>query len=117
MSKRSVSLLLEDMIEAVETIFRYADGYTFERFHADQRTVDAVVRNLMILGEVAAKMPPDARIRFPEIEWDRIAKTRHRLVHEYFSVDTGIVWRIVQIHLPALLPTLQQARAASDRSD
>ena len=56
MSKRSAIFLIQDMLEAIAKIRRYTAGLTTETFSADEKTVDAVVRNLEIIGE-AAKPP------------------------------------------------------------
>ena len=61
MSKRDVRLLLEDMLESIARIERYTSGLDFGRFSEDERTVDAVVRNLEILGEAARQIPEDIR--------------------------------------------------------
>jgi uncharacterized protein with HEPN domain len=47
MSKRDPGLLLEDIAAAVEKIERYIDGLALDTFKADERTADAVVRNLV----------------------------------------------------------------------
>lgn len=57
MSKRDARLLLQDMLESLEKIERYTAGLTFERFAQDDRTVDAVVRNLEVIGEAARQFP------------------------------------------------------------
>ena len=57
MSRRDWSLLIEDMLEAIGKIEAYLDGYDEATFQADSRTVDAVVRNLEVLGEAANALP------------------------------------------------------------
>ena len=53
MSKRSLGLLVEDIWESIEKIERYTEGMTEDRFQNDEKTTDAVVRNLEIIGEAA----------------------------------------------------------------
>ena len=48
--------------------------------------------------------------RAPDVEWQRIARSRHVVVHDYFDVDYEIVWRIVQVHLPPLRTALVALR-------
>ena len=110
MSKRSVRLLLDDMLEAAERIERYVGGLDQPGFLADEKTSDAVVRNLEIFGEAAAHVPDDFRARTPELEWPRIIGLRNRVVHGYFAVDLELVWRIVVSDLPGLVSRLRALR-------
>ncbi len=96
MSKRSVKLLFEDILESVDKIIDYTDGMSFKEFSADSKTADAVVRNFQVIGEAANRIPKSDRKLYPEIEWDRIRGFRNRIVHHYFGIDLGIVWDIMQ---------------------
>ena len=102
MSRRNARLLLQDMLESLEKIERYTTGLTFERFAWDDRTVDAVVRNLEIIGEAAQQIPSEVRERYPEVPWRRVIGLRNVVVHEYFAVDVEIVWTVVRQSLPEL---------------
>jgi uncharacterized protein with HEPN domain len=81
---------------------RYVADQSFEKFHQDERTADAVVRNLEIIGEAAKQVPAEVRRRHPQVEWTKNAGLRDMLIHGYFGVDLAIVWDIVQTKLPAL---------------
>lgn len=56
MSKREIIILLDDMIEAIRKINQYARGMTYDIFINDLKTIDAVVRNLDIIGETANRI-------------------------------------------------------------
>jgi uncharacterized protein with HEPN domain len=79
------------MIEAIGRIAQYTSGIPREGFLADRMKIDAVVRNLEIIGEAALHMSEETRKRTPDIEWRQIIGLRNRIVHEYFGVDTAIV--------------------------
>ena len=79
-------------------------------FLADEKTSDAVVRNLEILGEAAAHVPYDFKARTPDLEWPRIVGLSNRVVHGYFAVDLEIVWRIVVSDLPDLASRIRALR-------
>ncbi|EME71504.1 hypothetical protein H261_02546 [Paramagnetospirillum caucaseum] len=98
---------IEDMIEAIERIRRYIDGMDERRFVADDRTVDAVVRNLEIIGEAAKRVPAQVAERHPNIPWNRMTEMRNILVHEYHSVDPCIVFDSARHDLPPLLGPLK----------
>ncbi len=102
MSQREPKLLVLDMAEALDRALSYVEGMSYEDFLADQKTKDAVVRNIQVIGEAANRIPEATRMMAPEIEWVRIAKSRHVLVHDYFETDDEIIWRILEVHLPEL---------------
>ena len=106
MSEREPRLLLHDMLEAIERIQSYTIGMNYEQFVRDHKTVDAVLRNLSVLGEAAKRVPETLRNQAPEIDWERIIRSLHIVVHNYFGVDEQIVWRIIEIHLPPLRKAL-----------
>ncbi len=68
---------IDDIIEAVEKIDRYLAGLTIQSFVADERTVDAVLRNFEIVGEAARYVPADVQARFPAIPWPRMRAMRN----------------------------------------
>ena len=91
MSNRDIILLLEDMFASCNKIKIYTKGFSFDDFIADNKTIDAVVRNFEIIGEAANRVPNEFRAAHPEIPWIRISGFRNRLIHEYFGVDYKIV--------------------------
>ncbi len=96
MSKREPKLLLADLLEAVAKIKNYTAGYTYETFIADSKTLDAVIRNFEIIGEVANRLPSEFKEKYPIIDWFRIVGFRNRIVHDYLGIDYKIVWAIIQ---------------------
>jgi uncharacterized protein with HEPN domain len=102
MSKRPIGVLLEDILSAISKIGRYVDGLSQGDFAADEKTVDAVTRNLTVIGEAANRIPADFRSSHPQIKWTEIIGMRNRVVHNYFGVDVQIVWDIIHADLPAL---------------
>jgi uncharacterized protein with HEPN domain len=96
MSKREPALLIQDMLEAIEKIERFISGFSIEGFLEDDRTIDAVVRNLEIMGEAAGRLPEPYRNSHLQIEWPKIIGLRNRIVHAYFGMDLQIIWSILQ---------------------
>ena len=106
MSERPVDLLLSDIIEAIDRIGQYISGMSFDAFSEDQKTIDAVVRNLEIIGEAVRRLPDDYKDSHPDIEWHKVIGLRNRIVHAYFGIDLQIIWQIVGKDLPTLRQTL-----------
>lgn len=102
-------LFLSDIRTSCEKVLRYTAGMTFEGFTADEKTFDAVMRNLAIIGEAVKQLPQEFRDEHPEVEWRRIARFRDIAIHHYFAVDEQIVWDIVQARIPELLAQVGSA--------
>lgn len=108
MSKWSSDLLLSDMKEAAEKIFKYTQGLSFEDFLADDKTIDAVVRNFEIIAEASLRIDEEFRLENPQIEWKKLRGFRNRIVHDYFGIDYEIVWSILTQDLEELVFQLDQ---------
>jgi uncharacterized protein with HEPN domain len=74
----------------------------FATFSADEMRVDAVVRNLEVIGEAAKNIPQAQRDLAPAVEWRKIAGLRDIVAHQYFGIDLNIIWEIVQNRLAEL---------------
>ena len=107
MSKRSPSLLVEDVIESANKILDYTKSLSFEEFIKDGKTVDAVIRNFEIIGVAANRLPEEFKDKHSNIDWHRIRGFRNRIVHDYFGIDYSIVWEIKESFLPNLLQSLK----------
>lgn len=107
MSKRSPELLVADMLEAIAKIERYVGALTDRQFLEDERTSDAVVRNLEIIGEAASRLPDAYRSTAAQVPWHQVVGLRHRIVHEYFGIDLQLVWVIIHTDLPKLREALR----------
>jgi uncharacterized protein with HEPN domain len=99
---------LQDITDAIAKIDRYTRGMTSDTFRADEKTVDAVVRNLIVIGEASRHIPEDVERRHPEVPWDKMRGIRNVVVHEYFGVDAEILWETARHDLPPLRPLLER---------
>ncbi len=109
---RDVELYLVDIAESCRRITAYAEGLSYEQFAGDDKTVDAVARNLGVIGEAVKRLPTAWKKRHPEVDWRKIASLRDILVHAYFGIDLEILWDIVQNKVPALARTVAAMRGA-----
>jgi uncharacterized protein with HEPN domain len=80
----------------------YTESLSKAAFLEDEKTFDAVVRNLEIIGEAVKKLPEALRAQHPNLEWKKMAGLRDILIHEYFGLDAEIVWDIVKSKIPPL---------------
>ena len=108
MSRRSNDFLLEDMLDAANKIVKYTNGMSWEEFQSDEKTIDAVIRNFEIIGEAANRLETQFKIKNSQLKWDELRGFRNRLVHEYFGIDLGIVWAIIQVNLENYIQILEK---------
>jgi uncharacterized protein with HEPN domain len=107
MTAKDPHVYLEDMRAAIERIQRHiADGK--QMFLADEKTQDAVIRQLTIIGEAASKLPRRFTAAHPEPVWKNAIGMRHVLIHDYSRTSIETVWDTVERDLPPLLRTLER---------
>src|SRR4051812_2138464 len=96
---------LSHMLEAAQLARQYVHGVPKDEFLKDRRTQQAIVLNLMTIGEAAARIVNECKefaAAHPEIPWAQMRGMRNRMVHGYFDIDLNIVWDTVQSSLPQL---------------
>ena len=98
--ERDLSLYLHDLLVAMTRIAEYVEGYNFDLFKKDYKTVDPVIRNFEIIGEAAKNLPDYIKEQNPNVPWDEMYLLRNRASHEYFGVDYEIIWDVCKNHLP-----------------
>lgn len=107
MTEKSPLVFLDDIVEVLSKIELYTQSLAADSFSQNDVVVDAVIRNLEILGEAANNLPEEITQRHPEIPWAQMVGLRNLLIHEYFGIDTSIIWAIVSEDLPGLKEKVQ----------
>ena len=108
MSERRDRDYIEDIRAAIARIARYTVDLSREQFEEDERTQDAVMRNLEVIGEAAKSVSAPMRRENPHIPWKDVAGGRDKLIHHYFGVNYAIIWKIIRDELPPLLPQIDE---------
>jgi len=99
MSERDIRLYLNDILESIESIFSYISGIDYKKFSETRMIYNAVIREFEIIGEASKKIPRETRQHYKEISWRNIIAFRNLLIHEYFGVDTRILWNTINTDL------------------
>ena len=107
MPSRDWRLRIQDILDCIEKISRYTEGMDFDNFSRDEKTVDAVVRNLEIIGEAACHVPEELCERYSSLPWSKMRGMRNILAHDYTGVSLPIVWTTIKEDLPPLVSPLQ----------
>ena len=106
MNPRSPVLFFTDIIESIEKIEAYIKDLDYEDFTGNNMAVDAVLRNLEIIGEAARNIPDDIKERYSDVPWKRIIGLRNIVAHVYFGIDTENIWVIITKNLPDTKPMI-----------
>mgnify|MGYP003381700081 CR=1 FL=1 len=99
---RDFRLYIADLIQSCDRITEYVGGSTFESFSNDSMLIDAVARNLEIIGEAVKNIPADTLQLRPEINWSDVARFRDVIAHQYFRVKLTVVWDTIQHELDSI---------------
>lgn len=98
---------LRHMLEAARKAMELLGDRTAAQLKADEVRALALTHLLEILGEAAKGVSTQFTSAHPQIPWAKMAATRDRLIHGYFSVDLDIVWEIVSHDLPPVVKALE----------
>jgi uncharacterized protein with HEPN domain len=105
MSRDDAYLL--DMLVAARKACAFCAEAAWERFEEDELLQNATIRMLEIIGEAAARISAQTKAAHPEVPWKEVIGMRHRLVHEYFRINSRTVWETVQNDLPRLVAAIE----------
>ena len=93
--------------EAVANIEKFLGDIDYDGFQANTMMVNAVIKELEIIGEAANNIGREFRVLHPEIPWDKMIDMRNFLIHEYFGIRTDVVWDTAKNDLPELKSALK----------
>ncbi len=107
-------LFLDDLIESADRILRITEGVDFAEFQGNLSVHDAVLMNLLVIGEAVKNLPEQVRAQAPQINWRAIAGMRDLIAHQYFALDDHIVWDTVTNHVTPLLDAAFEIRKENE---
>ncbi len=105
---RDWTFFLEDILEAANKVIRYTNGMTLESFRSDELVIDAVVRNLEIIGEAAKHLPAEVHEMMPDVEWSKAAAFRDVIAHGYFGLNVHIIWDVTRNKVPGISKSVEK---------
>ena len=91
-----------DIIESIDAIMDFVRDCDYTAFASDRKTYSATLREFIVFGEAIVHIPDDIKAGFPDVEWRLIKDFRNFIVHEYFGIDSEVVWDAVTNELPIL---------------
>jgi uncharacterized protein with HEPN domain len=98
---------VSEILEAMVKIDSYVKGMEYNDFAKDAKTIDAVIRNFIVIGEAAHNVPEEVMKKHAAVPWRLMADMRNFAVHEYWAVELREVWKTIHDDLPPLFPLLR----------
>ena len=123
MSEKKLKLYMVNMRQAADLASSYVAGMSEAEFISDARTQQAVVMNLLIIGESASRLlqsHPEFAERHGDVPWQQLKGLRNRAAHHYFGLDIPSIWKTISIFLPILhekIPVLESDARIVDGDD
>jgi uncharacterized protein with HEPN domain len=98
-------------------IQKYIARLEYEEFTQKDMVIDAVLRNLEIIGEASKNVSEDLRSRYSDIPWGKMVGLRNVVIHSYFGVDLSIVWEIITKNIPEVKPLIEKVLKELNEKD
>ncbi|WP_286171349.1 HepT-like ribonuclease domain-containing protein [Lentibacillus populi] len=96
------------MLSAAVKVEKFTRGVTYDYFLDNDLVFDAVIKNILVIGEATKNIPVEIRKMNPQVEWRKMAGMRDMMIHGYFSINYRIVWDVVQNKIPTLRQQVEQ---------
>jgi len=106
--QRDYQDFLRDILDSIDKILTFTENVSFDDFKKNTMMEYAVVRCLEIIGEAAMRLPPPIKNKYPNVPWKDMVAMRNKVIHEYFGVDSEILWQTVKDDIPALRPLIKE---------
>ena len=106
--KRDELVFLEDILACIQKIEEYLEGITEKEFEVNSEKQDAIIRRIEIIGEAVKGISMETRKKYPGIRWREIAGMRDVVIHQYFGVTIGLVWRVATSDIPKLKAKIEE---------
>ncbi|GMV99576.1 MAG: hypothetical protein AMXMBFR84_07150 [Candidatus Hydrogenedentota bacterium] len=96
------------MLETATYVAERVDGLTRAEFDANVDLRDALAYRIQNIGEAASRLSTAFRETHPNVPWKKIVGMRHRIVHDYLSVDFDLVWEVATTNVRQLAAILRE---------
>ncbi len=95
------------MLEMANNLKDAPKNHKFEEVRKDIILFFGLTKMLEIIGEAAYKLTNEFKAKHPELPWRKIIGMRHVLVHGYNTISPEILWDVIQLDIPPMIPLLE----------
>ncbi|PYE55777.1 HepT-like ribonuclease domain-containing protein [Deinococcus yavapaiensis] len=99
---------IDEMLGAISKIERYTKDLDFARFRDTDLVRDAVLHNLLVLGENVTYLPDEVKLVHADVPWEELRQMRHLVAHDYFGLDMLLLWFTIRHDLPEVKEQLER---------
>ena len=100
--QRDQLVFIEDILDCIQRIQAYVKDLCEKDFEENTEKQDAVIRRLEIIGEAVKNISVELKAQYPDIPWREMAGMRDVVIHQYFGVSIGLIWRVATSEIPKL---------------
>lgn len=93
---------LYHMLDSIQQIEEYVANADYDTFVTNSMMRFACIKQLEIIGEASNHISEEIKLKFTTVQWNQIRGMRNVFVHEYFGIDSALVWDILKNELPDL---------------
>jgi uncharacterized protein with HEPN domain len=84
-------IILQKISTYIDDVAQYVDGFSFEDFMADKKTISACAFSVSQIGELAKEISGDTQEKHDNIPWKSIRGMRNKIVHDYENIDLAVL--------------------------
>ena len=110
---RNELLFINDILESIENIKQFTKEISKKYFIENREKQSAVIREIEIIGEAVKNISGETKMKYPEVEWRKIAGTRDILSHVYFEIVSDRIWDIIKEDLSILKKQIEKIKKES----
>ena len=93
---------LTDILEAARLLQLFQAGRSRDDLKKDFLLRSAILYQLFVIGEAATRLSQTLKDKYSAVPWRAICGFRNFIAHEYFSLDSDIIWQTVASDVPSL---------------
>ncbi len=115
--KKDPFVFIEHIFQSINDIENFSKNLEKNEFMKNKLKQNAIIRSLEVIGEAIKNIPDSFRENYPAIPWKDMAGMRDKLVHHYFGVDLGLVWKVLEEDIPFLKEEILKIRKDTKKSE
>ena len=99
---------LEHILQAIVRLQTHVGTLPKEELEHDVLRYYGIVKNIEIIGEAARMLTDDFKAKHPDTNWREISGMRNLLVHDYFQVNSDVIWEVIHQDIVMLKAHVEQ---------